>query len=222
MSQRGPSVGSGMKLKVIGSILLTCLAISGCADRSPGDDSKEDGLSPTVGQETEVSQTLADPKLEMTMQIYGLTEIPQASLVKEVMPSDWQETHVKCLEDAGWFEGPEGGYSFPDSQREALGIAMYVCLVQYPVAAKFRETITDEHLVRGYEYYRDVIIPCFQENGFKTRELPSFEVFKSTAGTSEEYFVLDDEIYNDPTIDLPGICTLAPSAEVLYGVPEAD
>ncbi len=150
------------------------------------------------------------------LETFRVTEVPNAKFIREVHPDDWNEMQTKYMETLGWVPDEFGSYTYPEEQMPAYGAANYTCLVQYPWSLVYSAPWTEQNYRNSYEYVRDVILPCFAENDFPSNPLPSFEVYKATAGTMDEYQVGKFEL-SDDTEAIQAICGTYAPGSVVYG-----
>ncbi|USQ78394.1 hypothetical protein NF556_12135 [Ornithinimicrobium faecis] len=148
----------------------------------------------------------------------GIEDPPQVEVVRETRPEEMGELVADCVREQG-FEAR----AFPDQswetrggpgQAEAIALAEYVCIAQYPLQPQFYQPLDDARLRQSYEYHVNTTIPCLQDLGYTTPEPPSVEVYVET------YRARGDQWIAQTAGDLPfetiDQCPPVPSGDDLF------
>ena len=112
----------------------------------------------------------------------GIENPPVVEPILEVAPDD-QGLRIQtlCMIDLGWpyQEDPDGGWvlELQAAQEDAFNLDSYVCQLQYPVAARYREPWGETQHRARYAYLVDDYLPCVRSHGYSVAEPPTFEVF---------------------------------------------
>lgn len=118
----------------------------------------------------------------MLLAAHPSASVPDADLVRFVLPSEWAEAIAQCMSDAGFQASaePDGGVKYeeiPEAQGEAQSVANYVCSVQYPVDPTYARPLNEEQLDYLYWYFTNELIPCLEEEGHSVSTAPSRSTF---------------------------------------------
>lgn len=154
----------------------------------------------------------------------GLEDPPEVTPERAVTPADVDATMVECLAEFGFQAEltPSGGYNFGYhvSQEDAAVRAEYTCMGRYPMAAQYREPLTEQQLRVYYDWHVDEIFPCMVDLGHPVPEPPSWEVYRSErAGGGNPFFfenALDQTTLVKDLQDIMTNCTYVPPDELLY------
>lgn len=207
------------------SVLVLGVVLAGCGAGAPvpQPESHSSTAVDEIVNEDESSKTATsnDGILEATAKMYGLTEEMTSGIevVREIKPGEWDQVNHDCMESFGFPELPDGGgWSVPEEQSQAYGLAVYSCLVMYPYAEIYTKPNGEKEHRRFYDYWGNTVLPCLKEKGYATRELPSFEVFRATAGTSEEYYPVGEALTDPRFNEATEACKVLPSADYILGL----
>lgn len=176
-----------MQSRIAGVLVLLAalVTMSGCA-------SGEERLSPppsvpplnSAAANQIYQQTLAE-YVEHLRRSNPTIALPDVERVRYIAPQEFAEIFVDCLSSEGFRASvtDDNGIEFepvPDEQAEAQDIALYVCRAKYPTDSKYLAELTPEQIDWLYDDARLRLIPCIEELGFSTDDLPSRGVFSET------------------------------------------
>lgn len=197
------------------------LVLSGCA---PSSGTGPQGVSP------EVAPITHDEELERLAFQFGLGPegLPQVDVVREISPEESKEVTAECMTEQGFPPDQGGGpmsWTTPDGQLLGLNTALYVCQAKYPVAHRYRESLSREQLELVYDHQVEVMVPCIRGLGYDVPEPPTPERFLERNGTWEELAQLEPQVVQDATRagrwesyqDFLDACPPMPPHDVLYG-----
>jgi hypothetical protein len=195
--------------------------VSGCASSS--------GTGPDEAISEMVSLT-HEEELERLAVQFGLDpkDLPQVDVVREISPEESDEVTVECMTEQGFPPDRGGGtmsWTTPDGQLLGLNTALYVCQAKYPVAHRYRESLSREQLELVYDHQVEVMVPCIRDLGYDVPEPPSRERFLERNGTWEELAQLEPQVVQDAIRtgrwesyqDFLDACPPMPPHDVLYG-----
>lgn len=157
--------------------VLIGLVVSGCA-ASPS--AAEPSNTPTQSADGDAIQKRS---LEALAKQYELDPAPDVQVVRRVDKTEWASTQAECLQSAGFavMARPDGGVDTKDVPEAQLGkpfgLAMYTCMAQYPIDAKYYVPYTDKQLETVYKYLRGPFSECVANLGYAKPDLPSLGVF---------------------------------------------
>ena len=153
----------------------------------------------------------------------GLTSWPEVERIRYVTEEEWASVKAKCLTSLGFpttveTDGSTQTLSVTD-QEEALAEASYICEIQYPQDLRYAQAFTRTQLKTIYAYYRDELIPCLQNLGLETGQLPSEETYVEGTTTGTADWTPHDSLNLDAidTNAMNAACPSMPPSEVLYG-----
>ena len=207
------------------SLLLACV---GCGQSS--NEQTTPDTSTSVPQETpdinssddttNVSST--DQILVQTAEEFGLTPemTDDIQVVRKIKPEEWDQINHDCMESFGFPELPNGGgwdISLPE-QHQAYGLAMYSCLKMYPYDDIYTKPFGEAEFKRYYDYWGGVVLSCLKEHGYATHELPSFDVFKATAATPDEYYPVAEDFGSHRFDEASETCHVIPATDYILGL----
>lgn len=145
--------------------------------------------------------------------------IDNIEIVRKIKPEEWNDLNRQCMIDFGFPISTEGEIgAVPEDQYQALGLAEYSCLYTYPTDDIYNTPYGEPELRRYYEHWRDMTIPCLTDNGYASNDLPSFEVFRATAGTEKEFYPNAEEPLSERWIHAEEVCITLPSADYIRGL----
>lgn len=210
-------------------VLTGCTAAEEDApDPAPPSPSSVDGTasdeSPTEsGGGTSSTETLAwedtpEGWLAGWVESRGIQDPPDVVVVRETRPEEMGASVAECVREQG-FEArafPDGSWETVGApgQGDAVALAEYVCIAQYPLQPQFYQPLGDARLRQSYEYHVSTTIPCLQGLGYTTPEPPTAEVYIATyRATGEQWMAqhvggLPDESWDQ--------CPPVPSAAGLF------
>ncbi len=143
-------------------------------------------------------------------------EVP---VIQWVTPEEQDALFERCMRDRGFPPGDNGAYSSL-TQDEPLWISIYVCAGSYPLAERYVQPLNDAQIRLVYEYTRDVMIPCYNANGWPVdpASLPSEDTYVQTWGTTDPWIPPPSpESMDSDTVSTFGeVCPLMPPSEELY------
>jgi len=164
---------------ITAGVLLCAVTVTACG--SDGRDGNADATaSPTVAATpTAAGSTPSGPAgydglLEAQARQYGITDPPVVEVVRVVEPAEQPALIEECMAEAG-FESDGGGWAVPVDQKDALGLAMYICYAQYPIDDKYLTPLTDIQREKIYRYWVDVRSPCLEDMGYEIPDPPTLE-----------------------------------------------
>ncbi len=141
-------------------------------------------------------------------------------VVQWVTPEERIEYIDECMTEAGFPQGSDGGYHSGPDQFVAFRIAWYVCNGSYPLDERYVQPLNEAQIRMVYEYTRDVMIPCYNANGWPVdpASLPSEDTYVETWGTTELWIPPDepDSMDSDTMNTFGEVCPLMPPSEELY------
>lgn len=157
---------------------------------------------------------------QFTIEYYGLTEdmVPEVEVVRWIAPEERDQVRSECMSDLGFPESPDGGWNYIEEQAQALGVAMYTCDAMYRIDEIYEQPYGDAEHQRYYDYWRDTVLPCLTDKGYATNELPSFEVFTATAGTTDEYGPVGESWPSVAYDEAMEACKVIPSTDYVLGL----
>lgn len=195
--------------------------VSGCASSS--------GTGPDEAISEMVSLT-HEEELERLAVQFGLDpkDLPQVDVVREISPEESDEVTVECMTEQGFPPDRGGGtmsWTTPDGQLLGLNTALYVCQAKYPVAHRYRESLSREQLELVYDHQVEVMVPCIRGLGYDVPEPPTPERFLERNGAWEELAQLEPQVVQDAIRtgrwesyqDFLDACPPMPPHDVLYG-----
>lgn len=197
------------------------LVLTGCASGLEGSaDGGGTALAPLTHEE----------ELERLAVDFGLDprSLPQVDVVREISPEESDEVTSECMTEQGFPPDREGGtmsWTTPDGQLLGLNTALYVCQAKYPVAHRYRESLSRAQLELVYDHQVEVMVPCIRELGYDVPEPPSRERFLERDGAWEELGELEPQVVQDAIRtgrwesyqDFLDACPPMPPQDVLYG-----
>ena len=142
-------------------------------------------------QQVEQSQhddaTVLADQGEIWVDFYKIVDPPDVEVVRWVRPEEMGETQDGCLREAGFQVDGPGRLYYPPEQEQAAGLAQYTCRMQYPVMSKYAREWGTEQLDLQYEWTVEYVVPCLQEQGHSTVDIPTKEVFTDRWATDPFY-----------------------------------
>lgn len=128
--------------------------------------------------------TLRDRWLSARAAELGVDKGSVPPLVRLVSPDETAEVTAACMREKGFDAkiSPDGMVEVnrPDSQAAAEELASFECDAMFTVDARFLVPGTSGLAEILWEYNRDFLIPCIEEQGYEILEsLPSKEAFVS-------------------------------------------
>lgn len=164
-----------------------CVSVVGCNSggmQVGASSATHSNSSPTVSPSSD-----RDAWVEEVAWRNHIDDPPAVPIIREIRPDERDATNASCMIAAGF--PPNKGtltiWDVPPGQVKAFDLAMYTCEVSYPLAAKYRQPMNLEQLKIVYDYYGHELAACIGAQGFRAPDLPSFEQFQTSAGTSDEY-----------------------------------
>lgn len=119
-----------------------------------------------------------------------LANLPEVSVIREVLPEEQFDTVVDCVSEAG-FPPSERGVSVAwddlGDQWEAFALARYTCFAQYPPIEDFIQPLTLSQNKFLRQYWIEETIPCLAELGIEIPQPPSEETWLSTIDSPESW-----------------------------------
>lgn len=186
---------------IAGAAVVLTGMLSGCT--APASEP----ATPTPTVTVDYQQQANDSWWDLWMLDYPDAVKPDVEVVREIAPSERGQVMSDCMTVAGYETTlyPDGSVAYehgPESQREAHGVAVYVCHAQYPLADKYLQPETPESLGRLYDYWAGEATDCLAAHGFiSSDEVPSRESYVQGRGSSWTPFngladaVEEDEFY---------------------------
>lgn len=143
---------------------------------------------------------------------------PEVEVVRETRPEEIGELVAKCMQEQGFDAKafPDGSWetSAGPGQGEAVAMAEYVCIAQYPLQPKFYQPYDDDKLRQSYDWHVNTTIPCLQDLGYTTPEPPSVEVYIETYRARGEQWMA--QTAGDLPFETFDRCPPEPSAAELF------
>lgn len=158
--------------------LVPLMVLSGCDGSAPGSA----GTAPTaVAAATLQTGTFEEYAAGLAAQL-GIDNPPKVEPIREVAPDDQGlRLQTQCMIDVGWpyQQDRDGGWvlELRAAQEDAFNLDSYVCQLQYPVAARYRQPWGEPQHRARYAYLVDDYLPCVRSHGYTVAEPPTFEVF---------------------------------------------
>lgn len=158
--------------------LVPVILLSGCDVPSLG---SEGSGPPAVVPPPPLTETFEDHAAGLAAQL-GIDDPPRVEPIREVAPDDeGLRIQTQCMIDLGWpyREDRDGGWvlELQVAQEDAFNLDSYVCQLQYPVAARYRQPWGESQHRARYAYLVDDYLPCVRSHGYSVAEPPTFEVF---------------------------------------------
>lgn len=120
---------------------------------------------------------------------YSGLDRPEVTPIRRVPRAEFPSIQAECIRAAGFDAGvdPDDSYwySEPGGQGEALALAVYVCVAEYPLAPEFYQPLTTEQIGEHYDYLVGIAIPCLEGLGISVEDPPSRERYIETYFTSD-------------------------------------
>lgn len=169
-------------LRAAGVLALVGATVAGCAASPVTEPTPPPLPALSSSERTQLYQTQVEAARDMLLSAHASATVPDVELVRFVLPSEWAQTMVGCMDEAGFAASvrPDGGIEFApvaDAQSEALSVANYVCGVQYPVDPTYARPLNDEQLKYLYWYFIEKLVPCLEAEGFNIPAPPSEATF---------------------------------------------
>ena len=165
-----------------GALALCLLTLTACAP-----DARPEATAPSLaplsdGDRSQLYEQQIDAARGMLLSAYRSATVPNAHLVRFVLPSEWAQVLESCMGTSGFSATArrDGGLEFrqpPEGQEEALSLAYYVCLVEYPMDPTYARPLNDEQVRYLYLYYTTELTPCLKDKGFDVSDPPSEATF---------------------------------------------
>ncbi len=181
-----------------------------------------------TGNDLEVEQSphddataLADMR-RMWVDFYQIVDAPDVDVVRWVRPEEMGETQDDCLRAAGFQVDAPGQVYYPEEQKQAADLAQYTCRMQYPVMSKYTQEWGSAQLDLQYEWTVEYVVPCLQEQGHPTADIPTKEVFTDQWATDPFYpfaqikLDLPADAYNAEWYRLETVCPQIAPSTVLW------
>lgn len=156
----------------------------------------------------------------------GITDPPDVDPVRAITREEQPFVMADCLTQAGFpseadpSDGSWGTRANQD-QLEAMRLAEFTCLGQYPLMERYTATWDEEQLTVQYDWLRDEVLPCMQDLGYPTPVMPTQEVFVAMYAEQGRLWFPDGELDRDTiAADMGRVmeeCEVFPPDEVLYG-----
>lgn len=99
-------------------------------------------------------------------------------------------------------------------QADAVALAEYVCIAQYPLQPQFYQPLDDARMRQSYDWHVTTTIPCLQNLGYTTPEPPSLEVYIETYRATGEQWIAQN--VGDLPFETFDQCPPVPSAAELF------
>jgi len=225
------AVNGGVRTWLKGAVagMAAILLIASCSSPSPsnievdGEDQEGDSTasqlppsSASVSRES-ARQDLLDSISDTTPEIEFPAEVP---VIQWVTPEERIEYIDVCMTESGFPQGSDGGYHSSADQFAAFEIAWYVCNGSYPLDERYVQPLSEAQIRLVYEYTRDVMIPCYNANGWPVdpSSLPSEDSWVQTWGTTDMWIPPDEpgSMDSDTVNTFGEVCPLMPPSEELY------
>lgn len=138
----------------------------------------------------------------------GIEDPPMVSSIREVSPDEeGLRVQTMCMVDKGWpyVQDRDGGWvlELNVEQEEAFNLDSYVCQLQYPVAARYRQPWGREQLQARYNYLTDTYLPCVRGQGYAVGDPPTFAVFLEGDSAGRPW-IPSTEVMPQVLADVPG------------------
>ncbi len=203
--------------------LLALFAVAGCSGPSGTErdsPSRVEGGSSTESPEHVDAEERRQDSLASLADSHPDIDFPdEVPVVQWVTPEERSPFVDRCMKERGFPSADDGGYH-STTQYEALSIAYYVCTGSYPLAERYVQPLNEAQIRMVYEYTRDVMIPCYNANGWPVdpASLPSEDTYVETWGTTELWIPPDepDSMDSDTMNTFGEVCPLMPPSEELY------
>lgn len=173
------------------SLLVAVALLTGCSSANP-QAVEGSGPEPTASSASD-ARSVADSLWRSLAARYPGAERPSVDLVRYVTPREWATAQSDCLHEAGFPDVSvmdDGGLQVlgvPDSQKEALAVAQYVCGVKYAIDPQYTDPFTEDELNSIYVYYVDFLVPCLTGQGYSVADVPSRGSFVDSRGRWSPY-----------------------------------
>jgi hypothetical protein len=174
---------------VIGLGLVFLLA--GCSAPAPGAPHTSAGAqSSAVRAQGALTEEALKARSGLLSQ-YPDATIPPAAEVREVSLDDLPKERAACMTKQGFptsVTADGGTYGFvPQGQDEAHQVAALVCMIKFPLAAKYQAPLSDAQYKKLYNYQTSKLTDCLKAHGFDVPQPPSFQTFKDTYGNANTW-----------------------------------
>lgn len=114
----------------------------------------------------------------------GIEDPPEVAVIRETRPEEMGELVAECVREQGFDAKafPDGSWETVGApgQDDAVALAEYRCIAQYPLQPVFYQPLDDDHLRQSYDWHVETTIPCLQDLGYTTPEPPTVEVYIET------------------------------------------
>lgn len=219
-------------------VVLSTALVVGCSS----DDPRELGSDATSAPSRASTQsTVAEPQtlppgvpdtyredMQAMAQGYGITEPPDVTPIRAVNNREQAQVMAECMTAKGFTTvvGSDGRSWVTSAERvqaDAMRLAEYQCIGEYPLAAQFAQKFDERQLQVHYDWMRHEVVPCMQGLGYPTPEIPSLETVTSNYAAGGPLWFPDTEL--DPATiadDMAVImeeCEIFPPNDLLYGPP---
>ncbi len=168
------------------------------------------------------AQTLADEAAS-----FGITAPPDVALVRWISIEETAPTYVACLDAQGFpakVTGDSSGVDLsgiPESQQEAMRLALYICRAQYTVDPRYQQLPTTEQRGIVYDYLVEFFVPCVEAAGHELSEPPSREVYTQSDFTDgDAQWIPSAELLpmpQDAWDELMRSCPPSPPSQAVWG-----
>ncbi|MEZ3162125.1 hypothetical protein AB1K54_16545 [Microbacterium sp. BWT-B31] len=107
---------------------------------------------------------------------------PDVTTVRMVARTEWAQTILACMTDAGYSGRAVEDGSFQTGSIDPTIAPQYytqlfVCKAEYPIDPRYLAPFNVEQIEYLYAYFRDQLAPCLEEHGYTPSKLPSFRTF---------------------------------------------
>lgn len=210
------------------------------SDSASADSNTGDGMSETIDWEPtiEITPLAMTEEEKVAFRARWLDQMAEkAGVANDVELVRWTSrgmddatAQATCLEEHGFAaeaDPVEGGVAFPmgvpESQSDALNLAIYSCAAQYSLDPIYLQEWTDDQLFLIWDYWEQAFIPCLEAEGIVVNRTnqPSKEAWMAAFHTPERIswwpqetmMALPEERYEE----VSQICSPYPANEVFYG-----
>lgn len=175
--------------------LILAFAITACAAPEAGDEALPKPPSMDSADRDGQLQALQEQTAGLFHDRFPDEPLPAASLIRAIAPSEWSETIATCMTEAGFESHVKGGAvetaSYPVEQALSQATAVYQCRVGYPIDPVYQQPYTPEEATFLYRYLVDTVIPCLEDEGYSTPDVPSEGTFEDQLNAGQEWSPFD-------------------------------
>lgn len=214
-------IQDGRKLRVGLTAILVAVSLAACSQPAPPTPTFDAAL---------MSERQA--QLDALAEQLKIGDQPDIPLIRFVDSSEWLETQLNCLEQAGYpvkATSDGQGIDFSDipaaqsAEGSPLYFALYTCQAQYSPDPRDSQPLSDVQLSALYDYYTKTQVPCLEEHGIAVEPAPSRQTFIETyfSKTNPGWLPYDSVDLKTMTDETWGAinrdCPQSPDNATLYG-----